>query len=71
MMSAISDFINHQLVHLRSIIEECLKSQIPDWFIPLIYIGGGSVLLIIIPTFVFTTVEDWSILDSVYFGESG
>ena len=63
-----SDFIDYQLVHLRIAIKKRLKSDISDLFIPLIYIGGGGSLFIIIPTFTFTLVEDWTIFDSLYFG---
>ena len=68
MMTALSDFINQQLVNLRGRLESNLKRQVADWFIPVLYIGGGAFLLIIIPTCVFTIVEHWTILDSVYFG---
>ena len=68
MMTALSDFINQQLVNLRSQLESYLKRQVADWFIPVLYIGGGAFMLIIVPTIVFTLVERWSVLDSVYFG---
>jgi len=35
MMSTMSDFINHQLIHLRTKLQEKLKTPVPDWFIPL------------------------------------
>ena len=35
MMSTMSDFINHQLIHLRTKLQERLKTPVPDWFIPL------------------------------------
>ena len=67
MMSAISDFINYQLINLRSHLEERLKMVLPGWFIPLVYIGGGAIILIVIPTIIFVKVEHWSILESIYF----
>ena len=39
MMSTMSDFINHQLIHLRTKLQEKLKTPVPDWFIPLGWIS--------------------------------
>ena len=69
MMSAISDVINYQLITLRSRLEERLKTVLPGWFIPLVYIGGGAIILIVLPTLIFVKVEHWSILESIYFCE--
>ena len=33
----------------------------------MIYIGGGSFVLIVVPTVIFNKVEHWTVLESVYF----
>ena len=66
-MTVLSNVINNQLIELRNQFENCLNRQISDWFIPLLYTTSGCALLIVIPTVVFTMVEHWSILESVYF----
>ena len=68
MMSAMSDFINNQLLHLRQYIEHSQRVNLPRWFIPSIYIGGGSALLIGAPIFIFIKMEKWTFLQSLYFG---
>ena len=69
MMSAMSDFINNQLLHLRQFVEHSHRIKLPRWFIPSIYIGGGSALLVGAPVVIFIKMEKWSILESLYFGE--
>ena len=64
-----SDFINNQLLHLRQFVEHSHRIKLPRWFIPSIYIGGGSALLVGAPVVIFIKMEKWSILESLYFGE--
>ena len=68
MMSAMSDFINNQLLHLRQFVEHYHRIKLPRWFIPSIYIGGGCALLIGAPVIIFMKMEKWSTLQSLYFG---
>ena len=43
------------------------RKRISSNTVSILYIVYGSGFLIIIPTFIFNWVEDWSILDSLYF----
>ncbi|CAG5079392.1 Oidioi.mRNA.OKI2018_I69.PAR.g9243.t1.cds [Oikopleura dioica] len=68
MMSAISDLINHQMDRIRDWLE---KHVFPDgvnyYFIPSCYTFGGLIFFIAIPSYIFTIMEDWTMLDAIYY----
>ena len=57
MMSAISDLINAKMDFFRKMAENNLKRTLPYYFIPFMYTFVGLILLIALPSYVFTIME--------------
>lgn len=67
MMSVISDLINGKMDQLRKLIERNTTKMVPCYFIPIIYTIIGFIFLIVVPSIIFTIMEDWDIVDAVYY----
>merc|ERR1712039_740541 len=48
-------------------VEKSSKRSLPYFFIPFLYTFTGLLLLIALPSYVFTLMEGWMLLDAVYY----
>ena len=57
MMSAISDLINSKMDFIRKWAEKRTNRSLPYYFIPFTYTFVGLLMLIALPSYVFTLME--------------
>lgn len=66
-MSVISDIIYSKMDDWRVKIEKRSSETVPSYLFPVIYTIGGFICLILIPSAIFTMMEDWDLVDAVYY----
>ena len=57
MMATISDLINHLMELVRKTIERLRNTSLPYYTVPAAYSGTGLLLVIIVPSLIFTRME--------------
>ncbi|CBY35198.1 unnamed protein product [Oikopleura dioica] len=67
MVGALAELISYKIDDIVKKFQSKSMTKISPGAISSLYVILGCILLIVIPSYVFTLVEDWSMLDAIYY----